>query len=336
MGIAKVVARKFFFPFVVETGLVRLLSGSVSANRLIVMYHGVVRKTDFNLSVNHLSVDDFEKQIKYLATRFEIISLSEMFKSYREGVANKKQIAITFDDGYENNYTNAFPVLKKYNAPATIFVVTKMLEQPDYLLWYDLIDLVKQKLDISFFKNNAQLLDEKKRYMIMQAEGWSDFKSKMKLLDIQEKELVIQRDSNEVKHALEGVDKEYRKLLTTEQMSEMITSGLIEIGSHTHHHPNLDEISSEAAKNEIEQSKKILEQKLKVEIKSIAFPDGAYNEQTLQLCKQAGYENLLAVDYKTASDSNDRNILPRFCISNTTTPESNIFQIYRAFKIKGF
>jgi len=336
VGIAKVVARKFFFPFVVETGLVRLLSGSVSANRLIVMYHGVVRKTDFNLSVNHLSVYDFEKQIKYLATHFEIISLSEMFKSYREGVANKKQIAITFDDGYENNYTNAFPVLKKYNAPATIFVVTKMLEQPDYLLWYDLIDLVKQKLDISFFKNNAQLLDEKKRYMIMQAEGWSDFKSKMKLLDIQEKELVIQRDSNEVKHALDGVDKEYRKLLTTEQMSEMISSGLIEIGSHTHHHPNLDEISSEAAKNEIEQSKKILEQKLKVEIKSIAFPDGAYNEQTIQLCKQAGYENLLAVDYKTASDSNDRNILPRFCISNTTTPESNIFQIYRAFKIKGF
>jgi len=336
VGIAKVVARKFFFPFVVETGLVRLLSGSVSANRLIVMYHGVVRKTDFNLSVNHLSVDDFEKQIKYLATRFEIISLSEMFKSYREGVANKKQIAITFDDGYENNYTNAFPVLKKYNAPATIFVVTKMLEQPDYLLWYDLIDLVKQKLDISFFKNNAQLLDEEKRYMIMQAEGWSDFKSKMKLLDIQEKELVIQRDSNEVKHALEGVDKEYRKLLTTEQMSEMITSGLIEIGSHTHHHPNLDEISSEAAKNEIEQSKKILEQKLKVEIKSIAFPDGAYNEQTLQLCKQAGYENLLAVDYKTASDSNDRNILPRFCISNTTTNESNIYRLHRSFNKKGF
>lgn len=336
MGIAKIVARKFFFPFVVETGLVRLLPGSASANRLIVMYHGVVRKTDFNLSVNHLAADDFEKQIKYLATHFEIVSLREMFKSYREGRANKKQIAITFDDGYKNNYTNAFPVLKKYSAPATIFVVTKMLEQPDYLLWYDLIDLVKTKLDISFFKNNAGQLPENKRNLIAQAAGWSDFKNKMKLLDIQEKELVIQRDSNEVKHALEGVDKEYRKLLTAEQMSEMISSGLIEIGSHTHHHPNLDEISNEAAKNEIEQSKKILEQKLKVEIKSIAFPDGAYNQQTIQLCKQAGYENLLAVDYKTASDLQDRSILPRFCISNTTTPESNIFQIYRAFSKKGF
>jgi len=336
VGIAKVVARKFLFPFVVEAGLVRLLSGNVSANRLIVMYHGVVNKTDFNLSVNHLSLPDFEYQIKYLSEHFEIVPLREIFKSYREGKAGKNQIAITFDDGYENNYTNAFPVLKKYNAPATIFVVTKMLDQPDYLLWYDLIDLVKQKLDISFFKNNAQLLDEEKRYLILQTNGWSDFKNKMKLLDIQDKELVIQRHSIEVKQALEGVNKEFRKLLTVEQMSEMISSGLIEIGSHTHHHPNLDEISSEAAKNEIEHSKTILEQKLKVEIKSIAFPDGAYNQQTIQLCKQAGYENLLAVDYKTASDLQDRSILPRFCISNTTTPESNIFQIYRAFSKKGF
>lgn len=336
MGILKTIARKILFPFLVHSGLAKLLASGTGNKRLILMYHGVVSETDYNLSVNHLSLADFETQIKYLSANFEIVPLREIFNSYRAGSINRKQIAITFDDGYENNYTNAFQVLKKYNAPATIFVVTKMLEQMDYLLWYDLIDLVKPKLDIEFFKNNARRLPDEKRSLITQSIGWSDFKNKMKLLDIHEKEIVIQRDSSEIKKALEGVNVEYRRLLTAGQMSEMIASGLIEIGSHTHHHPNLDEISNEDARNEIEESKKIIEQKLNYRVKSIAFPDGAYNESIKQLSMLAGYENLLAVDYKTTSDLQDRNILPRFCISNTTTSESNICRIYSSFRKKGF
>lgn len=336
MEILKLAARKVIFPFLVQTGLVKIFSDKSGGKRLILMYHGVVKKTDFSLSVNHLALTDFEQQIKYLSENFEIISLRDIFKSYKEGKDTKPQLAITFDDGYENNYTNAFPVLKKYHVPATIFVVSKILENPDYILWYDLIDLVKSKLNIDFFKRNANKLPSEKGNMIKNAVSWGDFRKVMKMLDVEEKEIIIQRNSNEVKEILSNVNAEYKNMLSAGQMMEMISSGLIEIGSHTHHHPNLDVLNIDEARNEITTSKKLLEQALNYKVKSIAFPDGAYNETIKQLSINEGYENLLAVDYKTSSDEEDENILPRFCISNTTTSESNYYHLFNEFRKKGF
>jgi peptidoglycan/xylan/chitin deacetylase (PgdA/CDA1 family) len=332
----KTLARKLVFPFFIKTGLVKLFATNASGNRLILMYHGVVRNQNADLSVNHLSADDFEKHIKYLSENFRIIPLQEIFNSSSHFEPDKKYIAITFDDGYENNYTNAFPVLKKYNVPATIFVVTKMLEDPDYILWYDLIDLAKKKLDLDFFKSKAHLLSPDKRKIIESASDWNRFKDSMKILNTSDKEKIIQRNSPEIKAISQEANAEYKNLLKVNQMKELIASGLIEIGSHTHHHPNLDEISLDEVKFEIEYSKKLLEQTLNYKVLSIAFPDGAYNDQIKQLSLDTGYKNLLAVDYKNISDFKDKHILPRFCISNTTTPESNFFQIFRSFTNKGF
>lgn len=61
-------------------------------------------------------VEEFEKQIKYLKEHYEIKSLAEILEG-------KKGVAITFDDGYEDNYTEALPILKKYGVTATVFII---------------------------------------------------------------------------------------------------------------------------------------------------------------------------------------------------------------------
>ncbi|HMY43715.1 MAG TPA: polysaccharide deacetylase family protein [Chitinophagales bacterium] len=336
MGLVKTVARKFGFPLLTKTGFVKFFGSFSDKKRLIVMYHGVVKQLDFDLSVNHTNVVDFEEQIDYFSRNFKIVPLQEIFNSYDGEDSQIKQIAITFDDGYENNYINAFPILRKYNAPATIFVVTKSLENPEYILWYDLFDIIKQKMGIEFFRNNSHLLPSEKSKLIDNAVEWNTFRKAMKKLNVEEKEMILQRSNPKVSELLAKANTEYKNLLNINQMNEMIASGLIEIGSHTHQHPNLDEINIEVAKDEIIYSKKLLEQKLNYKIKSFAFPDGAYNEQIKHICINAGYKNLLAVDYKMTSDLDDKYILQRFCISNTTTTDSNIFQIFNAFKKKGF
>lgn len=332
----KTIARNYVFPFLTQTGLVKVIASNASGNRIIVMFHGVVKQTDFELSVNHISCIDFERQIKYYSENFKIVSLSDIFNSWHEGDVKERLMAITFDDGYENNYTNAFPILQKYQAPATIFVVTKILESLDYVLWYDLIDLVKQKVSIDFFKSKAHLLAEHRREIIANSVNWNQLKDGMKKLDTKEKELILQRHDPQIIQTLCQGNKEYRNVLNKNQMLEMIESGLVEIGSHTHNHPNLDQISIEEAKIEIEYSKKLIEQTLNYKVKSVAFPDGAYNESVKELCLDAGFKNLLAVDYKLPSDQSDISILPRYCVSNTTTVESNIVQIYNSFRKKGF
>ena len=61
---------------------------------------------------------DFEKQIKWLKDNYSIVNLWDPLNFQEDSVA------ITFDDGYEDNFIYAFPILKKYNCPATIFVTT--------------------------------------------------------------------------------------------------------------------------------------------------------------------------------------------------------------------
>lgn len=89
----------------------------------ILMYH-MVNKHKKGAKFNGLRVDpiEFEKQIKYLYdNNWSFFTMDELIK--KRDVLPKKSIAITFDDGYEDNFINAFPILKKYDAKATIYLV---------------------------------------------------------------------------------------------------------------------------------------------------------------------------------------------------------------------
>jgi peptidoglycan/xylan/chitin deacetylase (PgdA/CDA1 family) len=159
-----------------------------------------------------------------------------------------------------------------------------------------------------------------------------------KSLNIEERQLLF----SEIKKHLP--DKDYRttytpefwRLMNPQQLKELAHAGLIEIGAHSHSHPNLGLIDLAHAEKEIQESKTVLEKAIQKEVKSMAFPDGSYTEEVKQLCYKAGYTNLLAVDYRCSSDGSDHHILPRYCISSTTTYESNIIQVNRHFASYGF
>ncbi len=95
----------------------------------ILMYHSV---GDTPVGVELLSVKttDFETQIKYLSDNgYTALSFDEL----KTAGNYKKPIIITFDDGYADNYENAYPILKKYNFKATIFIVSSYINSPGFL-----------------------------------------------------------------------------------------------------------------------------------------------------------------------------------------------------------
>ena len=81
--------------------------------KLVIYYHSVMKK----------DIRSFDKQMKYLAKHFATLKASELLRAKN----SKKTIAVTFDDGFQNFYDNAFPVLKKYNIPATVFITAGLL-----------------------------------------------------------------------------------------------------------------------------------------------------------------------------------------------------------------
>ena len=136
----------------------------------VLMYHGVNDNTDSTLNV---SVDNFSKQISFLLKNgYNIISLDDLVN----GIKNKKEfssktIVITFDDGLKDNYTNAFPILKKHNIPATIFLISSYMDNKnEYLTWEQVKYMMEYNIDFGGHTKTHTYLPSIKSRKILQDE----------------------------------------------------------------------------------------------------------------------------------------------------------------------
>lgn len=106
----------------------------------ILMYHHINNK-DGRLSV---SPENFDAQIKYLIDNdYKFVKLSDAFKTFASSVSSSpydKTLALTFDDAPRDFYTNAYPVLKKYNVPAVLYVINQDIGKRGSVTW----DMLKQ------------------------------------------------------------------------------------------------------------------------------------------------------------------------------------------------
>ncbi len=112
---------------------------------VILMYHSVNdHPDDRDITV---SVERFKEQVEYLSRDFKVITLDEMVNIYKHGtVPESNVVAITFDDGFKDNYTEAFPVLIEYGLPATIFVATDHIGQSFGLSEDEIVSMAKKRI----------------------------------------------------------------------------------------------------------------------------------------------------------------------------------------------
>lgn len=107
---------------------------------IVLMYHRVNDGGDDpDISV---STANFERQIAYLKKKYQIESLEDMLSACMRDVPMAKDtVAITFDDGFKDNFINAYPTLRKYSAPATIFMTTGWIGKDGMLSKRDIINM---------------------------------------------------------------------------------------------------------------------------------------------------------------------------------------------------
>lgn len=101
---------------------------------LIIAYHRV--KDEMDAHLRPTKVADFERQMRYLAKAYHPMPLETMARHLRNGMPlPPRAIAVTFDDGYCDNYENAYPVLKEYRIPATVFITTEFIGTGQIPAW---------------------------------------------------------------------------------------------------------------------------------------------------------------------------------------------------------
>lgn len=106
----------------------------------VLYYHSILNEPGNELRI---PPDQFESQMSYLSHNgYQVVSLAQLFQFYYAlGTLPEKPVVITFDDGYEDNYTNAYPILKKYGYTATVFAVISYIDGKGFMSWNQLQEL---------------------------------------------------------------------------------------------------------------------------------------------------------------------------------------------------
>ena len=116
-------------------GVTRAFLASTRPRRFLVLcYHRV--NDDAHPFFTGIPVALFRRQMEALRRHFTVLPLAELAERARRKDLPRNGVAVTFDDGYRDNYTNAFPVLRDLGLPATIFLTTDSLDR-NALLWHD-------------------------------------------------------------------------------------------------------------------------------------------------------------------------------------------------------
>ena len=245
----------------------------------IAMYHAVARDPLPVSDWCFLGADTFQAQIRTLADRCDVIPLSSVARRLAGGEIARPTVAITFDDGFQNNYDVAFPVLREAGVPATVFLTTGLLDTDD-TLWFCRINHAVATTRAAVLEWNGGTFDLKTRSARADASN---------VMQQALKEFSPPRFAAEVDGLLRllGADPRARiaaespyRMLDRESIREMLSSGLVEFGAHTKSHPILSRIGDEDQRGEIVDSLDAVRALTGRPCTMFAYPNGRVQDYT--------------------------------------------------------
>ena len=251
-------------------------------------YHSITSNrinNQINAGGKHVDIDSFEKQIKYISQK-PLYNLR--FDKLEE---NTKKILITIDDGFKNNYTNAFQILKHYNVPFVIFLCTSFLENK--LIWTDRLLKLSLSTDDFYEKANNWLI--KNNIKLPKAQlSYDSLRLKMKTVDNDMKNNFFRnfKDNFDYNQNLSHYSEIFDPLNWSE-IKSMLSSDLCTIGAHTDNHPILSKCDYDEQYREIKSSKEKIEKELKHVIKNFAYPNGSiydFNNDTKNILNELEFD----------------------------------------------
>lgn len=275
----------------------------------ILLYHRVIPKdkkeTIFSLPEIVVYEDSFEKQMKFLSENYHVISLDDFIKTRGEKIPlPRKTAVITFDDGWEDNYLNAFPILKKYKMPATIFLTTCFIGTREIFWQEKVVFLTKQLLSMAdtlkkcliSIGNELQQLFDSLRNERENNNAWLRLLENLTSMDTNKRESLIMNMDTHLNHP--KLPHTENSFLNWEQIHEM-EKHQIDFASHGATHRILTTLKEAEIKEELESSMEFLQHKLNTIIKAFAYPNGNYNNKIINLLEKAGYSIALTVESGT-------------------------------------
>jgi peptidoglycan/xylan/chitin deacetylase (PgdA/CDA1 family) len=284
--------REFLARMCSRTGLTRVLETMPRRRALMVLnYHriGNADETQFDSGVFSATAEQFDSQIAYLKRLFHLATLEELFAMMGGDSPRGTSVLITFDDGYLDNYTLAFPILRSHGVQAVFFLPTAFIGTGK-LPWWDVIaymikQSVKKRIHLEYPEPaNFDLIDKGGKAVstqILRVFTQPAVKDPERFLKELEKECEVSRPTSVAE----------RCFLDWEEARDMQQNGMA-FGSHTHSHEILTKLSPELQLEEARHSREILERELNRRVDVLAYPVGlkhCFSAETISALEQTGY-----------------------------------------------
>jgi peptidoglycan/xylan/chitin deacetylase (PgdA/CDA1 family) len=258
---------------------------------LILNYHriGNAEETPFDSGVFSATTEQFNSQITYLKRRFHMATLEEALSMLDGEVPRGTSVLVTLDDGYLDNYTLAFPILRRHGVQAVFFLPTAFVGTGK-LPWWDVIAYIikhsaKEHIHLEYPEPaNFDLIGEGPKQVsvrILRLFTQAVVKDPEHFITELEKVCEVSRPQGRVE----------RCFLDWNEAREMQQHGMA-FGSHTHSHEILTKLSPEMQREEARCSREILEHELNRRIDILAYPVGlkhCFSADTISALKQTGY-----------------------------------------------
>lgn len=292
--------RQILASLLYRTGLiagVSMLRSAFVRDLRILAYHRVLSiededAFDFDLELISAAEGEFRQQIRLLKQRYNPVRFRDVIDTIETGrPLPPRPVIVTFDDGYDDNYRIAFPILRELGVPATFFVSTGHI-QSGLPFSYDWFVYMMLRTNASHLRITELDIDQRLPRSRQQRRALaSDLLDRMKWLSAAAQEGII-----------DGLEKDWKLPraqghvdccpMTWDQLREMQAAGM-EIESHGVWHNMLAKLPLDDMSDEVTGSKLALERELGTSANALSYPVGgtdAYNESVIAAARAAGYK----------------------------------------------
>lgn len=301
----------------------------ISSEVSILAYHRVLdvgqeERYSFDLDLVSASPTAFAWQMAYIKRHYAPITFATLLECL-DGKAKlpRRAVIVTFDDGFDDNYRFAFPILRDLGVPATFFISSDYIGKV-HTFWFERVVYIlgsteETRLDVAGFGRHElppQLAARKRiAYALLEY---------LKRVSDPQRHEILQSLERDLGARCAVADPAQSRPMTWAQVREMASSGM-EFGSHTATHPILANLDDAALRRELADSKDTIEGNIGQRVQTIAYPVGrshAFDERTVRMSRELGYR--LGVSYipgvVAPRDLNDPYRLKRLHVERYTTP----------------
>jgi peptidoglycan/xylan/chitin deacetylase (PgdA/CDA1 family) len=286
---------------------------------VILMYHRVtdLAHDPFQLAV---SPTHFVQQLDHLTRTCTVLPLIDLIEALRTKNVPPRAVAITFDDGYIDNYREAYPLLKGAGLPATIFVASGKIDTAREQ-WWDDLDRIICLSDRLPARLQLRVQDRSYEWPTVTLEQCEAARHAVHVV-LHPQAIAVREQALAQLCEWAGVDRDGRsnfRMVTVAELKEFAADPLIDIGGHTVNHPSLAALLRDEQCAEIRDGRETLEAWLGKPLQTFAYPYGTrrdYTAETAAVVQAEGFRAACTTVHGSVEPGDDLFTLRRSAVFN--------------------